>query len=105
MPSGICARSCRRYRQLPPLRRAATKGPRAKPLKLADKTGNLRAGAASPPSDWSVKWRIEYVHWTELIVTWVLLASTSGSKFTPLELGELGALILVSFAEIRNGRS
>jgi hypothetical protein len=37
------------------------KSPRAKMLKLADKTINLRAVAASPPSDWSVKRRMEYV--------------------------------------------
>ena len=32
---------------------AAGKTPRAKMLKLADKTSNLRAIAASPPADWS----------------------------------------------------
>jgi len=42
---------------------AATKSSRAKILKLADKTSNLRAIAASPPADWSVKRRIEYVRW------------------------------------------
>jgi GTP diphosphokinase / guanosine-3',5'-bis(diphosphate) 3'-diphosphatase len=36
---------------------------RAKVLKLADKTSNLRAIAVSPPYDWSVKRRIEYVKW------------------------------------------
>jgi hypothetical protein len=36
---------------------------RAKLLKLADKTSNLRAIAASPPADWSVKRRIDYVDW------------------------------------------
>ena len=40
---------------------ASTKSPRAKVLKLADKISNLRALAADPPSDWSVKRRIEYV--------------------------------------------
>jgi GTP diphosphokinase / guanosine-3',5'-bis(diphosphate) 3'-diphosphatase len=42
---------------------AAGKSVRAKMLKLADKTSNLRAIAASPPADWSVKRRIEYVAW------------------------------------------
>jgi (p)ppGpp synthase/HD superfamily hydrolase len=42
---------------------AAGKSPMAKMLKLADKTSNLRAIAASPPADWSVKRRIEYVRW------------------------------------------
>src|SRR5262245_53005485 len=36
---------------------------RAKILKLADKTSNLRAIAASPPPDWSVKRRLDYVNW------------------------------------------
>jgi (p)ppGpp synthase/HD superfamily hydrolase len=42
---------------------AAGKSVQAKMLKLADKTSNLRAIAASPPADWSVKRRIEYVQW------------------------------------------
>jgi GTP diphosphokinase / guanosine-3',5'-bis(diphosphate) 3'-diphosphatase len=42
---------------------AHTKSPRAKMLKLADKTSNLRAIASSAPTDWSVKRKIEYVRW------------------------------------------
>ena len=42
---------------------AAKKSVRAKILKLADKTSNLRAIAASPSPDWSVKRRLEYVAW------------------------------------------
>jgi len=42
---------------------APGKSVKAKLLKLADKTSNLRAIAASPPADWSVKRRIEYVDW------------------------------------------
>jgi hypothetical protein len=38
---------------------AASKCTRAKLLKLADKTGNLRALAVSPPADWSVKCRVK----------------------------------------------
>jgi GTP diphosphokinase / guanosine-3',5'-bis(diphosphate) 3'-diphosphatase len=38
---------------------------RAKVLKLADKISNLRAIAASAPSDWSVKRRLEYVLWAK----------------------------------------
>jgi hypothetical protein len=38
---------------------------KAKILKLADKTSNIRAIAASPPADLSVKSRIEYVNWDE----------------------------------------
>jgi (p)ppGpp synthase/HD superfamily hydrolase len=40
---------------------------RAKLLKLADKTSNLRAIAASPPPDWSVKRRLEYVDWARRV--------------------------------------
>jgi (p)ppGpp synthase/HD superfamily hydrolase len=47
---------------------ARAKSQRAKILKLADKTSNLRAIAASPPSDWSVKRRIEYVQWARKVV-------------------------------------
>lgn len=42
---------------------APIKSSRAKLLKLADKISNLRAIAASAPSNWSVKRRIEYVNW------------------------------------------
>jgi hypothetical protein len=47
---------------------AATISPRAKILKLADKVSNLRAIAASAPSDWSVKRRLEYVRWAREVV-------------------------------------
>ena len=55
-------------RKLKQVETAAMKSPRAKVLKLADKTSNLRAIAASPPSDWSVKRRIEYVQWARRVV-------------------------------------
>jgi GTP diphosphokinase / guanosine-3',5'-bis(diphosphate) 3'-diphosphatase len=42
---------------------APHKSTRAKIIKLADKTSNLRAITASPPPDWSVKRRLEYVKW------------------------------------------
>ncbi len=44
------------------------KSPRAKILKLADKTSNLRAVAASHPANWSVKRRKEYVDWAREVV-------------------------------------
>jgi guanosine-3',5'-bis(diphosphate) 3'-pyrophosphohydrolase len=47
---------------------ASAKSDRAKMLKLADKTSNLRAIAASPPADWSVKRRIDYVRWAREVV-------------------------------------
>src|SRR2546428_5425663 len=46
---------------------AHKKSPRAKILKLADKTSNLRALAASPPPRWSVKRRLEYVEWARKV--------------------------------------
>src|SRR5262245_31646124 len=46
---------------------AHRKSQRAKILKLADKTSNLRAIAASPPPDWSVKRRLEYVEWSRRV--------------------------------------
>jgi GTP diphosphokinase / guanosine-3',5'-bis(diphosphate) 3'-diphosphatase len=45
------------------IKTALAKSPRAKLLKLADKTSNLRAIAASAPAEWSIKRRIEYVSW------------------------------------------
>jgi GTP diphosphokinase / guanosine-3',5'-bis(diphosphate) 3'-diphosphatase len=50
-------------RKLNQVKTAATKSPRAKILKLADKTSNLRAIASSAPTDWSVKRRMDYVRW------------------------------------------
>jgi (p)ppGpp synthase/HD superfamily hydrolase len=42
---------------------AAEKSPKAKLIKLADKTSNLRSIGTTPPPDWSVKRRMEYVDW------------------------------------------
>jgi (p)ppGpp synthase/HD superfamily hydrolase len=50
------------------VRHARRKSPRAKILKLADKTSNLRTLASSPPPDWSVKRRLEYVAWARAVV-------------------------------------
>lgn len=47
---------------------APKKTQRAKLLKLADKTSNLRSLAASPPASWSEQRRTEYVAWTRQIV-------------------------------------
>jgi (p)ppGpp synthase/HD superfamily hydrolase len=43
------------------------KSARAKRLKLADKTSNLRAVAVGSPRDWSVKRRLQYVDWAEAV--------------------------------------
>jgi hypothetical protein len=37
-------------------------------IKLADKTSNLRTIAKSPPADWSVKRRLEYIEWAKSVV-------------------------------------
>src|SRR3954468_22208614 len=47
---------------------ASKKSSRAKLLKLADKTSNLRAITASPSPEWSVKRRLEYVRWARDVV-------------------------------------
>jgi GTP diphosphokinase / guanosine-3',5'-bis(diphosphate) 3'-diphosphatase len=45
------------------VRNAPKKSPRAKVLKLADKTSNLRAITQSPANGWSVARRLHYVAW------------------------------------------
>ena len=47
---------------------APKKSARAKLIKLADKTSNLRAITASPSPEWSVKRRLEYVAWAREVV-------------------------------------
>jgi (p)ppGpp synthase/HD superfamily hydrolase len=47
---------------------AHTKTHNAKIIKLADKISNLRAIAISPPPTWSVRRRLEYIHWAREVV-------------------------------------
>ena len=47
---------------------AHRKTPRAKILKLADKTSNLRTLATSAAPDWSVRRKIEYIAWARKVV-------------------------------------
>jgi (p)ppGpp synthase/HD superfamily hydrolase len=47
---------------------AAAKSARAKLIKLADKTSNLRALAGSPPAGWPAERRQGYVAWARLVV-------------------------------------
>lgn len=42
---------------------AVAKSERAKIIKLADKTSNLRSLVKSPPTDWSLQRRREYLDW------------------------------------------
>jgi (p)ppGpp synthase/HD superfamily hydrolase len=44
------------------------KSPRARHIKMADKTSNLRALAWSPPREWDVERCDEYVSWAEGVV-------------------------------------
>src|ERR1700722_13501603 len=46
---------------------AHKKSPRAKVLKLADKTSNLRALATSPAPDWSVRRKLEFISWARKV--------------------------------------
>jgi (p)ppGpp synthase/HD superfamily hydrolase len=47
---------------------AGKKSHKAKLVKLADKTSNLRTIASSPAADWSVARRLEYVTWAKAVV-------------------------------------
>jgi GTP diphosphokinase / guanosine-3',5'-bis(diphosphate) 3'-diphosphatase len=47
---------------------AHKKTARAKLLKLADKTSNLRALVSSPAPDWSVRRKLEYIDWARKVV-------------------------------------
>ena len=47
---------------------APTATPRAKLLKIADKTSNVRALAVSPPSNWDVARVADYIDWAEKVV-------------------------------------
>lgn len=47
---------------------APHKTPKAKLLKLADKISNVREIVASPPKDWSLERKQEYLLWTEKVV-------------------------------------
>jgi len=42
--------------------------PEARQLKLADKTCNVRDITASPPADWPLARRLEYLDWSEQVV-------------------------------------
>jgi (p)ppGpp synthase/HD superfamily hydrolase len=47
---------------------APSKSARARLIKIADKTSNLRAIALSPPAGWDYERRREYVRWAEEVV-------------------------------------
>jgi guanosine-3',5'-bis(diphosphate) 3'-pyrophosphohydrolase len=45
-----------------------SKSERARMLKIADKTSNLRSLAMSPPADWDSTRALEYIRWAESVV-------------------------------------
>jgi guanosine-3',5'-bis(diphosphate) 3'-pyrophosphohydrolase len=50
------------------IERAPHASPRAKQLKIADKIANLRDILATPPTEWSLERKRDYVDWAELVV-------------------------------------
>ena len=50
------------------VKKASSKTDRAKILKLADKTSNIRALVKSPPAHWNAARRIEYLEWGVRVV-------------------------------------
>lgn len=48
---------------------ASKKSQRARIIKLADKTSNLRSIAIAAPGDWSVRRKIEYIEWASTVVS------------------------------------
>jgi guanosine-3',5'-bis(diphosphate) 3'-pyrophosphohydrolase len=46
---------------------APHKSPRARMIKLADKTSNLHSMIASPPKDWSLERRRDYIDWADKV--------------------------------------
>lgn len=47
---------------------APHKSERARMIKIADKTSNLRALVSSPPTDWSLERKAEYFRWAASVV-------------------------------------
>jgi len=55
-------------RKILQIENAPHKSPGAKLIKLADKCSNVRDIVTSPPADWSLERRWEYLLWTERVV-------------------------------------
>jgi GTP diphosphokinase / guanosine-3',5'-bis(diphosphate) 3'-diphosphatase len=49
-------------------REAVSKSPRAKLIRLSDKTCNVHDITFNPPPDWSLERRMEYFNWAERVV-------------------------------------
>jgi guanosine-3',5'-bis(diphosphate) 3'-pyrophosphohydrolase len=48
--------------------RARDSSPQAKQIKIADKISNVRDIKVSPPADWTLERRREYLTWSEQVV-------------------------------------
>ena len=66
---------------------ASSKSGRAKIIKLADKTSNLRTISVSPSPEWSVKRRLEYVAWAREVA----LALKGANAFLEAEFDKAAA--------------
>lgn len=55
-------------RKLLQIKNAPHKSPRARQIKLADKINNITDIIYSPPEDWPLERRREYLDWTELVI-------------------------------------
>lgn len=73
---------------------APHKSPRAKILKLADKTSNLRALAKSPPADWSDERKRDYLAWAQKVVAGLRGANPWLEKMFDDAAKQLGATLL-----------
>ena len=49
--------------------KAPNLSPRAKVIKIGDKIDNLRDLTKSPPADWTKQRRVEYVQWSDAVIT------------------------------------
>lgn len=58
--------------------RTAAKSARARLIKLADKTANRQAPADSPPRDWSLQRRLDYVDFARRVVVGLRGGATHG---------------------------
>jgi (p)ppGpp synthase/HD superfamily hydrolase len=58
----------RRERKRLQVETSRKKSVRARMIKIADKTSNLRSLLASPPVGWSRRRRLEYLHWAAQVV-------------------------------------
>lgn len=74
---------------------APKKSPEAALIKLADKSSNVGALANSPPPDWSLERRLEYVKWATTVVEALPKVSEGGMSLflTRCDQAELQAYL------------